>query len=443
MIACLPINNVFDVRYIETIPKTCIVYKFRDDVTKAQTRPDKSAYISSIVRKFSICIFLSVALIVGIVLLIVASESFKSYVKDKTIKDNDGFRKALSDPNMSEDMLRIRYNKAVYASTHNSYAIFPTVKAANQWEGIYESLAYGVRALMLDVHFRDNTKSSVALCHGPCEAGSVEINEVFNEIADFLVRYPTNVITIIWETPFGLTEADQLLIRNLLYSIIENSRLAHMLYEHPGVHATWPKLGEMVDTGKKLVQFFDRGPFNRPWDLNMWTYVIETPYDNKKTKDLNAQCVFNRGQPDTDEKLFLNNHFTLQGLVSPTATSAYNYNPYLYNRIIRCEQELNKKTNFVCVDHWHASDVARAVYCLSTTNQTIQEMCQQKNEYDTMRIVGITLIAVMGFCLCLFGCEQVRRKRSKYMKMMAVQPLPQLTPLSPLELKKTHSASEA
>ena len=301
-----------------------------------------------------------------------------------------------------------------YATTHNSYAVVGIITAANHFKSIQKSLEQGVRALMLDVHFSDDTNSKIALCHADCSAGAVEVGEVFDTIATFLGKYPANVITIIWETTCtGDEECTSL--KHMLYTVVGRSRLANLLYapehlESPNLLNSWPTLREMVDSNQTVVQFFDRGPFERPWDLKMWDHVIETPYDNKDKDDLGAECTFNRGTPDKPGKLFLNNHFTLRGLVPvPATTVGYNTNPYMYDRIRRCEQELGKTTtNFIAVDHWWYSDVVKTAACLN--GEDAVQTCQATDTWRTLSAVAIPLIGgFVGILVAYIGVELYNR----------------------------------
>ena len=289
----------------------------------------------------------------------------------------------------------MNYNKVVYATTHNSYAVVGTMVAANHFKSIQQSLEQGVRALMLDVHFSDDTKSKIALCHADCSTGAVEVDAIFDTIATFIDNYPENVLTIIWETTCT-GEEDCTALKHMLYNVVGQSRLANMLYAPERLGSPWHTLREMVDKNKKIVQFFDRGPFERQWDLNMWDHFIETPYDNKDKKDLDVECTFFRGTPDNQEKLFLNNHVTLMGLVPmPLITVEYNTNPYMYDRIIRCQRELGKTvTNFIVVDHWWYSDVIETVACLNGEDDV--RTCQSA---DMIRNIKNVTIFLLGGCI--------------------------------------------
>jgi hypothetical protein len=295
---------------------------------------------------------------------------------------------------ISEHLLAMNYSKVAYATTHNSYAVVGKITASNHFKSIQESLEKGIRALMIDVHFSDDTKSKIALCHADCSMGTVRVDTTLDTIATFLDNHPVNVITIIWEVTCTGDE-DCTSLKRMLYYTIEQSRLANMLYAPERRESPWPTLQKMVDQNEKIVQFFDRGPFERPWDLKMWDHVIENPYNNLNKNDLDEKCTFNRGGPDSPEKLFLNNHFTLMGLVPmPWTTIQYNTNPYMYNRMIRCQQELGKNTtNFISVDHWWYSDVIRTVACLNGED-TVQT-CQTTDTDRTLFVAATSLVGIV------------------------------------------------
>lgn len=390
----------FDVPYINTIPQHGII--FRGDNKK------QYEIVSRVTRTAQGCVWyvvLAIGMIVGIVLTVYAAENLRYYVKLKTRNDLV-FSQALSDQNMPAEILDKTYNTVAFATTHNSFAVIGVVGAANQWRGIKQSLESGVRALMLDVYFSDDRKSNLVLCHAECAVGAVEIEPVFIVIADFLDKYPRNVISILWETQQGLSVADQALLKDLLYVMTENSRLGTMLFRPSGSPIVWPTLLDMVQDGHNVVQFFDRGPYGKPWDLDYYQQIIETPFGAELKEDLDKPCRFNRGTPDYPGKLFLNNHFTFLGLSLPVLTESYNYNPYLYERVTRCEEELGKTTtNFVAVDQWSYSDVVRTVYCLNSKDTTKKMMCQRKNKFKTVQVVGIALVvgfSVVFCCLILF-----------------------------------------
>ena len=301
------------------------------------------------------------------------------------------------DPYLSEKLLAMRYDQVSFATTHNSYAELGKLTAGNQFASIQASLNQGVRALMLDVHWSDNTNSNVSLCHDDCKQGSIEIDEILEIIVTFLDDHPVNVVTIIWEIICTKEQTDCDAIKHEVYNIIEQSKLANMLYvpktSSLGAGFAWPFLQEMIDNNEKIVLFFDKGSFDRPSHLNLWDHVIETPFDNNDMNDLDATCKFHRGTPNEPEKMLLNNHFTRLGLIPfSTALVEYNANPYMYNRMVRCQDELGKPiTNFIVVDHWYFSSVINTVACLNSQHEV--QTCES---LDIVRILSMFLVSFMG-----------------------------------------------
>jgi hypothetical protein len=85
----------------------------------------------------------------------------------------------------------------------------------------------------------------------------------------------------------------------------------------------WPTLGEMIDSGKRLVVFMDNGatdpnsPFLIPEFGNIW----ETAFD---VTDPSFSCAVNRSQGDTSQQMGLINHFldSTQSLIESASTLA-------------------------------------------------------------------------------------------------------------------------
>ena len=317
------------------------------------------------------------------------------------------------DPYLSEKLLAMRYNQVVFATSHNSYAVFGTVTGGNQFASIQASLNQGVRALMLDVHWSDETKSNVSLCHVDCKQGSIEIDEIFDILVTFLYNHPVNVVTIIWETMCSKEQSDCDAIKLKVYDIIEQSKLANMLYVPEtglGDGFAWPLIQEMIDKNQKIVLFFDKGSFDRPSHIKLWDHVIETPFDNNDKNDLDAKCIFNRGSPDEPQKMLLNNHFTRLGLIPfSAALMEYNANPYMYDRINRCQYELGKPTtNFIVVDHWFYSSVINTAACFNGQHEV--QTCES---LDIGRILSMFMVSFLGGSigsLVVYGCLTLYRR---------------------------------
>lgn len=332
-------------------------------------------------------------------------------------------------PYLTEKLLGTKYNNVVFATTHNSYAVFGQFSAANHFGSIQNSLDQGVRALMLDVHWSDHTSDGIAICHSRCSQGSVRVDEILGLIATFLDNHPVNVITIMWEIVCSKQQEDCDALKHAVYRIIERSQLADMLYvptnasPADGLTPTrvalgdrWPTLQKMVDNNERIVMFFDKSSdkssFDRPSHLELWDHVIETSYSNNDHNALDAECKFHRGSPDNPGKMLLNNHFTHLGLLPVSLiTMGYNTNPYMYNRMVRCQHELGKPiTNFISVDHWWYSDVVNTAACLNGEHDA--ETCKSGNTVRTVFKVAISIMGGGIGILAIHVCLKLYRRLS-------------------------------
>ncbi|CAG8642786.1 3407_t:CDS:1, partial [Paraglomus occultum] len=101
------------------------------------------------------------------------------------------------------------YASVGFPGTHNPFSYTPIPDPAqNQFSSVADQLQAGIRSLMLDGHNPPKYSSNpngIHLCHTSCallNAGdSVKTLKV---IADFLIKNPTEIITIIWENYDGL-----------------------------------------------------------------------------------------------------------------------------------------------------------------------------------------------------------------------------------------------
>lgn len=316
----------------------------------------------------------------------------------------------------NETLTTAKYNDVIYAATHNSYAVaghgflFP-----NQGIDIMNSLRLGVRGLMLDVHWKDSSKTGIALCHRDCAYGLVEIDSVFETITDFLSLYPVNVITILWEIDC-VTLHDCIDIKEMWYTVIENSSIIRLSYIPVTYNLSmikssyipdriyskieWPTIGEMVENQVNVVHFSGRNPFNRLYDLSMWNNFVETTFDNFNEHTLDAPCELTARGIDRDNLLIVN-HITYMGMISPFVIRHYNTNPYLYNRIVRCEIELNRTANFVVVDHLSHSDLMQVVTCMNSGDALKNTSCENVHDRNALPEISILLLFTTLIC-CFF-----------------------------------------
>lgn len=260
--------------------------------------------------------------------------------------------------NGSPDLCARPYDFAVFATTHNamSNAEDGWVGANQTWSVVHQ-LDAGVRALMLDLHLWDNDETepeSPWLCHGECLFGNRRLSEALEELRDWLHANPREVVTLILEN--YVPGAD-------VIAAFQEAGLEPLLHaQTPG--APWPTLGRMIEEDRRLVVLSDalKGG-NAPWFLPVWTYAWETHWSAKTPSDLN--CAPNRG--DTDNDLFVLNHFLTDPLAFPRLAEQVNYNPFLIDRAIACRADSGRQPNFVTVDFCDIGDVFDAVATLNAT----------------------------------------------------------------------------
>lgn len=207
-------------------------------------------------------------------------------------------------------------------------------------------------------------------------------------------------------------------MQTLFYAIVDSSSLKDSLYQPYLVEGDtgpipggWKTIKDMLETRSRVVQFFDKGPYTKKWEIALWENVVETTDVNEQIKQLDAACTFERGQPDNAYKLLLNNHYTVMGKSKLSVSDAYNYNPYLYDRLLRCETELGKKTSFVVVDHWHESDVIKTIYCMNTEDENMKEMCLRENDFNTLQMISIIIDGGAFLLLVMYGCTVIQKPR--------------------------------
>ena len=126
--------------------------------------------------------------------------------------------------------------------------------ARDQEVGITTQLALGVRLLQAQAH--DNN-GVLHFCHTSCalfNGGTVE--SYLKTVKTFLDANPNEVLTMIFTNPDGLSLPDQ------WEPAFNNAGIKDLAYVPPSLpvkQSDWPTLGEMIDSGKRVVVFLDAG----------------------------------------------------------------------------------------------------------------------------------------------------------------------------------------
>jgi hypothetical protein len=119
------------------------------------------------------------------------------------------------------------------------------------------------------------------------------------------------VVTILLEE---IPLDSSLLLKQQLADDLNATGLLPLLYLAHEASASWPTLGEMISSGRRLVIFSDRrepksilqsglvgggggvtlggGGVSRAWDLFVWDFAVETPFAFFTYKDLENSEVY-------------------------------------------------------------------------------------------------------------------------------------------------------
>ena len=291
-----------------------------------------------------------------------------------------------------------KLNEVVFPTTHNSMSaadisnwMFP-----NQERGIREQLEDGVRGFLIDIHYgepvsgriktlmddeanarkkyeavlgkvgvdaamriRDRMVGKVEgergiyLAHGFAELGATPFVAALEEMRDFLVENPNEVIIIVIQDE-GVTPAD-------VAAAFKESGLEEMVYRGP-VTSPWPTLGDMVARNERVVVFAENKAEGVPWYHLTAGAIQETPYGFKSPAEFSNRP--NRG--GTNGSLLLMNHW-IETAPSSLPSNAQIVNAYdvLLRRTRACRRERRMVPNLVAVDFYRTGDLFKVARTLN------------------------------------------------------------------------------
>lgn len=246
------------------------------------------------------------------------------------------------------------YNEVAFLTTHNAFnSAEDNFNLPNQNYNITRQLNDGVRGLMLDIYDASGTP---VVYHGFAWLGSLPLSDVLDDIHDFMVANPNEIVTLILECYVDA---------NTIESSLTASGLDSLLYSHT-TGSTWPTLQTMISNNERLVVFSDvndAGP-GQDWYHYVWDFAVETDFSIHDTADFD--CSFNRGSASND--LFILNHFVTDanlGVGLENEAVIANAYPYFYNRAVDCHAATGKFPNFPTVDFYDRGDVLLTVDLLN------------------------------------------------------------------------------
>ena len=289
------------------------------------------------------------------------------------------------------DLCGLRLDQVTFAGTHNSMSAAerPGWLFANQRFPIERQLRDGVRLLLLDIHVgvRDGgrvrtdlqaegvSRNRVAkaigpgalaaaervaggvgagdiagprelfLCHTLCELGAESLDRELGVLRRFLDAEPGAVVVLFLEPYVPVDQVEAAFERAELLD-----RVAELPRDEP-----LPTLGELVESGRRLVVFSESDGGARPWYMSGFSFAQDTPLGAREPRELS--CGPSRG--NANSPLLMINHWIDRFPPPPRANAAVG-GGFLERRLERCARERDHLPNLVAVDFYDTSGVVAA-----------------------------------------------------------------------------------
>ncbi|KAG0758721.1 hypothetical protein G6F16_010190 [Rhizopus arrhizus] len=233
---------------------------------------------------------------------------------------------------------------------------------------ILQQLDDGVRGIKLTAVISARDHSSVHLCHTFCEILDADSAvKTLNKITSWLEKNPKEVITIMWNNLYNI-EASK------IAQSYEASSIMPYIYTHKQSDP-WPTLQEMIQSGKRVVNFIDAKANEEqiPWLMYQFSRVFETPFENTNSNDFNCNVDRIAAGIDSSDMMYVMNHF-LYGVIDigpfkieiPLRNKAKLINgQLLIDHESNCTEVFQRKPNFIEVDFY---TVGEALSLVATLN---------------------------------------------------------------------------
>jgi hypothetical protein len=309
--------------------------------------------------------------------------------------------------NGHEELCERRLDRVVLPATHNAMSAPTAGKFGSQQDRpIADQLDDGVRALLIDTHYADllpndrlrtyfgsraelrrraaqdgvnadavdaalrirerlgfagEGERGMYLCHTFCELGGTELEPVLDDLRDFLIANPNEVVAVINQD--YVTPAD-------FVAAVQDADLVDLAYRGP-IGADGLTLRQMIDRNRRVIFLAENRAGAASWyHLAYESITQETPYSFSKVEQLTkranlpASCQPNRGAANAP--LFLLNHWiTTDPVPLPSnATKVNDYSPLL-RRTRECRRIRKHLPNLVAVDFYRRGDLFRVVDTLN------------------------------------------------------------------------------
>ncbi|HEX7881033.1 MAG TPA: hypothetical protein VF720_16605 [Candidatus Eisenbacteria bacterium] len=185
----------------------------------------------------------------------------------------------------------------------------------------------------------------VYMCHGFCELGARKLADGLEDMHDFLVENPDEVLILIIQD-VDVAPAD-------IARCFEESGLIDFVYRGP-LGPPWPTLRSMVESNQQVIVFAENDWAGIDWYHPAFETFQETPYTFHEPDQFSNKP--NRG--GTGGSLYLMNHWIeTTPMPKPTNAEIVNAHDFLLARIEGFEKERRHLPNIVAVDFFQSGDL--------------------------------------------------------------------------------------
>ena len=199
------------------------------------------------------------------------------------------------------------------------------------------------------------------LCHSFCELGGTPLADALQDLRDFLVRNPREVVVVINE---DYVEPEDFV------AAVNEAGLGGLAYRGP-TEGRWPTLGEMIGRNQRVVLLAEHRAGAAPWYRLAFEHLTqETPYAFRRPAQLTdpdglpATCGENRG-PATAPLFLVNHWITTDPVPRPADADKVNAYDPLLARLRACERQREHIPNLVAVNFYRHGELMRAVDTLN------------------------------------------------------------------------------
>ncbi|MDX6714172.1 MAG: hypothetical protein QOH30_730, partial [Baekduia sp.] len=285
-----------------------------------------------------------------------AGPQWYASLQDKPIPGQlaDGIRGLLFDTHYGDRLADGRV-RTVIESTAD-------LKLVNDQDGVSPAALQAAKRLRERLGFRGEGERSIYLCHSFCELGATLLSTTLDELHDFLVTHPSEVVVIInqdYVPPAAIVGA------------FADAGLARYAITPPAAGAPWPTLRELIDADRRLVVLAENEAGGAPWYQPAYARLTqETPYSFANASllttaaDRAASCRDNRGS-ESAPLFLMNNWITTDPLPRPSNATKVNAYTSLLARAQVCRRIRGHLPTLLAVDFYRRGDLFGVVDALN------------------------------------------------------------------------------